>query len=138
MDIKQFVQLLQSDLLSEFTAISHYVTYAATLRGINRPELKEMFEEEAGDELGHAQFFADKIASFGFIPQISSKPAAAAASPAQMISVLLGLEEQTVINYSTRADQAMALGLHALSVDIENILSAELKHRDELKMMLQL
>lgn len=138
MDIKQFVQLLQSDLLSEFTAISHYVTYAATLRGINRPELKEMFEEEAGDELGHAQFFADKIASFGFIPQISSKPAAAAASPAQMISVLLGLEEQTVINYSTRADQAMALGLHALSVDIENVLSAELKHRDELKMMLQL
>ena len=138
MDIKQFVQLLQSDLLSEFTAISHYVTYAATLRGINRPELKEMFEEEAGDELGHAQFFADKIASFGFIPQIGAKPAAAAASPAQMISVLLGLEEQTVINYSTRADQAMALGLHALSVDIENILSAELKHRDELKMMLQL
>lgn len=136
MDIKQFVSLLQSDLLSEFTAISHYVTYAATIRGLNRPELKEMFEEEAGDELGHAQFFADKIASFGFIPQIAAKPATMANGPAQMVKILLSFEEQTVVNYSTRADQASALGLHALSVDIENILTTELRHRDELRMML--
>lgn len=137
MDIKQFVQLLQKDLLSEFTAISHYITYAATVRGLNRPELKEMFEEEAGDELGHAQFFADKIMSLGFIPQINAAPATMANNPAQMIKILLVLEEQTVVNYSARADQAAALGLHALSVDIENILTTELRHRDELRMMLE-
>ena len=137
MDIKQFAQLLQSDLLSEFTAISHYITYAATLRGLDRSQLKEMFEEEASDELGHAQFFADKIATMGFIPQIAAKPATMASSPVQMIQILLSLEEQTVINYSTRADQAIALGLHGLSVDIENILATELGHRDELKMMLE-
>ena len=44
------------DLTSEFRAV-HYLTYAATITGINRPELKELFEEEAQDELGHALNF---------------------------------------------------------------------------------
>ena len=36
--------------------------------------------------------------------------------------MVLYLEEQTVFrNYSPWADQAAALGLHALAVDIENI-----------------
>ena len=55
----------------------------------------------------------------------------------KMIKILLSLEEQTVVNYSIRADQATVLGFHALSVDIENILTAELRHRDELRMMME-
>ena len=136
MDEAQFMQALQSDLASEFTAISHYVTYAATLRGINRPELKELFEEEAADELGHAQFFADKIAVLGGQPQIVARPANPTSDPVEMLTRLLELEVQTVQNYSQRADQAAQLGLHALSVDIENILTDELAHRDELAMIL--
>lgn len=138
MDTNQFVQLLQSDLTSEFRAISHYLTYAATITGINRPELKELFEEEAQDELGHAQFFADKIAVFGFFPNVVAAQATSATNPLAMLQNLLYLEEQTVQNYSQRADQAAALGLHALAVDIENILTTELKHRDELRMILGL
>lgn len=136
MDIESFVGLLQSDLEGEFRAISHYVTYAATIRGLNRPELKELFEEEAADELGHAQFFSDKIAKFGYFPEILASPATEVNTPQDMIKVLLSLEETTVKNYSQRADQALQLGLHALSIDIENILTDELKHRDELAMML--
>jgi rubrerythrin len=54
-----------------------------------------------------------------------------------MIETLLGMEAETVSNYSLRADQAKELGLHAIAVDIENILTDELSHRDELMMMSQ-
>lgn len=136
MDIQQFVQLLQADLASEFVAISHYVTYAATMKGINRQELRSLFEHTAIDELEHAQWFADKIAIFGGQPQIACKPATPASTLADMIAISLKLEAQTVQNYTQRVQQAEELGLKALAVDIENILTDELEHRDELTMLL--
>lgn len=137
MDELEFLELLNEDLISEFTAISHYVCYAACVKGVNRPELKEMFEEESASELGHAQFFADKIVALGGTPNISVQPPTPAANTMEMLTNLLALEKQTVINYTQRAQQARALGLQALSVDIENILTDELEHRDELELMLK-
>lgn len=136
MDLNQFVQALQKDLASEFVAITHYLTYAATIKGINRQELSEYFKSTAYDELEHAQWFADKIAVFGGTPQIVCQPAAEANTPQDMVSISLKLEAQTVQNYTQRVAQAEALGLRALAVDIENILTDELEHRDELAMLL--
>lgn len=137
MDELEFLRLLNEDLNSEFVAITHYVCYAACIKGINRPELKEMFEEESASELGHAQFFADKIVVLGGTPKISTPLPAPAANEREMLSNLLELEQKTVINYGQRASQARALGLQALAVDIENILTDELEHRDELELMLR-
>ncbi len=137
MEIEQFIQLLNDDLCSEFQSVITYTTYAASVVGLQRPELREVFEDEAHDELGHAQYFADKIAALGVIPRISVDPVELTNDPVQMIETLLGMEAETVSNYSLRADQAKELGLHAIAVDIENILTDELSHRDELMMMSQ-
>lgn len=136
MDIKEFVTLLNQDLNSEFASIAAYTTFAASVIGLHRPELKGMFEEEAESELGHAQYFADKIAALGGFPQIVLQPIPYTRSPQQMVEVLRGMEEQAVLNYSARADQAKVLGLHAIAIDIENILTDEREHFDELSMML--
>ena len=65
MDKETLIQGLNQDLAHEYQAIIQYVTYAATVSGIHRGELKEFFLAEIQDELRHAQFLADKIAALG-------------------------------------------------------------------------
>ena len=64
MDKETLIQGLNQDLAHEYQAIIQYVTYAATVSGIHRGELKEFFLAEIQDELRHAQFLADKIARY--------------------------------------------------------------------------
>lgn len=137
MTIEQFLELLNQDLCGEFQAIATYTAYASSVVGLNRPELSEMFTDEAHEELEHAQYFSDRIAALGGAPNISLTPIAATDDPAEMIAILRDMEDQTIANYTERADQAKALGLRAISVDIEDILTDELKHYDELNMMLR-
>ena len=68
MDKETLIQGLNQDLAHEYQAIIQYVTYAATVSGIHRGELKEFFLAEIQDELRHAQFLADKIAALGGKP----------------------------------------------------------------------
>lgn len=135
MDIEQFIQLLIQDLQGEFQAIATYTAYSASVVGIQRPELSELFSDEAHDELEHAQWFADNIAALGGIPEISITPIEPTDNYGVMLEILKEMENKTVANYSERADQAKAMGLHAIAVDIENILTDELDHFNALNMM---
>mgnify|MGYP006350707115 CR=1 FL=1 len=50
MDKETLIQGLNQDLAHEYQAIIQYVTYAATVSGIHRGELKEFFLAEIQDE----------------------------------------------------------------------------------------
>ena len=68
MSKQQLVDALNADLAGEYQAIIMYVTYAASVTGPHRPTLKEFFANEIPEELTHAQFLAEKIASLGGTP----------------------------------------------------------------------
>src|SRR5690349_18388432 len=59
---------LNHDLAGEYQAILMYIHYSAKLTGPYRRELRALFQAEIGDEQGHAQFLADKIAALGGEP----------------------------------------------------------------------
>ena len=71
---EQFLEGLNIDLAHEYSAVILYRTYASQVQGQWRMELRQFFEQEIPDELGHAQILADKIVSLGGNPTTVPAP----------------------------------------------------------------
>src|ERR1700737_1188519 len=73
-DRQILIEGLNHDLAGEYQAILMYTHYAAKLTGPYRRELRALFQAEIGDEQGHAQFLADKVAALGGEPTTEPRP----------------------------------------------------------------
>src|SRR3990172_3122939 len=112
---EKLVELLNTDLASEYQAVIMYTTYAAAVCGPHRPALRQFFQAEIADELGHAQFLADKVASLGGTPTVTPVPVPAATTPREMLENVLRAEQRAIAGYKERAEQADAFGDKGLS-----------------------
>lgn len=128
---------LQEDLAAEYSAIVMYTTYAAEVDGIHRRELREFFQAEIADEQRHAQFLADKIVYMGHVPTTKATAVPAAKTNKERLEAALAAEEDTIARYQTRIEQAERAGRTALKVELEDLLTDETKHRDEMRLMLR-
>ena len=113
------------------------MTYAATVSGIHRGELKEFFLAEIQDELRHAQFLADKIAALGGKPTTQPAPVPEAATPRAMLEAVLQAEKETIARYVERMKQAEAYGDYGLANDLQEIISEETRHKEETEKLLK-
>lgn len=130
-EIQTLIDGLNSDLAAEYQAVLMYITYAATVSGPHRPTLKAFFTQEIAEELLHAQFLAQKIASLGGTPTTVPKPVPPADSPKAMLENILAAEEAAIAGYRERAEQAEAAGDHGLSTHLDTIVEDETEHREE-------
>ena len=90
---------LNEDLAGEYQAVLMYSNYAAKLTGPFRNELRALFQAEIADELGHAQFLADKIAALGGEPTTEARRVQAARHPREMLQHALAAEIQAIADY---------------------------------------
>jgi bacterioferritin len=127
---------LNRDLASEFQAVITYTTYSAMVKGTYRPQLKEFMQGEIPDELGHAQFLADKIVSMGGVPETIPDPVPSAETPQEMLQNILHAEQQALLGYGERAEQARQAGDLGLAVQLENMVQDETTHFEETKKIL--
>lgn len=134
---EELIEALNRDLAGELQAVIQYVTYAATVTGPHRPVLKEFFAAEIPDELGHAQFLADKIASLGGTPTTEPRPVPAAADAHTMLENVLAAERQAIADYKERAEQAAAFGDKGLATHVETIIEDETSHFEETEKILR-
>lgn len=125
------IAALNRDLEGEFQAVVMYVTYAAAATGPHRPMLKQFFGAEVPEELAHAQFLADKIASLGGEPSTTPRPVPAAADARAMLENVLEAERQAIRDYKERAEQAAAFGDKGLATHLETIVEDETGHFEE-------
>jgi bacterioferritin len=137
MDKRALIEALNNDLAGEFQAILAYTRWSAEVSGPHRDTLRAMFQREIPDELGHAQFLADKIVVYGGTPITTPAPVPEAPTNRAKLEAVLALEEQAIRNYSERAGQAEELGETALKVRLEEIVSDETTHYEEVKMLLR-
>jgi bacterioferritin len=135
-DLAVLLAGLNHDLAGEFQAILMYTLYAAKLTGPYRKELRALFQAEVADEQRHAQFLADKIATLGGEPTSVPLPVAAANDPRSMLENALKAETETIANYDERVQQAEAFGDIGLKVALENQISDETRHKEELERIL--
>jgi len=131
------IEALNADLAGELQAVIMYVSYAAAVTGPHRPMLRQFFTAEIPDELGHAQFLADKIASLGGTPTTEPRPVPAAATAKEMLESVLAAERQAIADYKTRAEQAAEFGDRGLATHLETIVEDETGHFEETEKILR-
>lgn len=131
------IHKLNEDLAGEYQAIIMYTTYAAMVTGPYRPTLKAFFAQEIPEELGHAQFLADKIASFGQQPTTEPRPVPQTSDPRQMLENGLAAEKQAIADYKARVEEALQLGEKGLSIHLETIVEDETRHYEETEKILR-
>lgn len=132
----ELIEGLNEDLAGEYNAIISYLQYSAKVNGPYRPQLVEFLQAEIPDEQRHAQYLADKIASLGGEPAVEPKPVQVSDDTRQMLEFIYQAEKETVENYQRRIEQAEAVGETGLKVQLEDMLSDETTHRDEVKKIL--
>ncbi|HEX2254022.1 MAG TPA: ferritin-like domain-containing protein [Thermoanaerobaculia bacterium] len=136
-DDKNLIAGLNEDLGYEYAAIITYRTYASQVQGQWRVELRNFFEQEIPDEIGHAQLLADKIVALGGEPVTVAKPVKPASSAKEMLENALVDEEATIERYVKRRKLAEELGHYGLAVDLDDLIRDESNHRDEIRMILR-
>jgi bacterioferritin len=134
---EQFLEGLNTDLAHEFSAVILYRTYASQVQGQWRMELRQFFEQEIPDELGHAQILADKIVALGGTPTTVPAPVKPAKDPTEMLRNALDDEIETIDRYVKRRRQAEQLGHYGLAVEFDDLIRDETTHRDEIQMILR-
>lgn len=134
--IQSLIEGLNDDLAHEYQAIISYLLYSRLVNGPLRPELSSFLESEIDDELEHAKFLSHKIVALGGEP--TTRPAAVRLSEdnREMLELSLQSERETIERYTRRIEQAEAAGEVGLRVDLENILSEETKHMEDLERIL--
>lgn len=134
--VKELLSGLNEDLSFEFNAVITYRLFASLCSGPYRPELRQFFEGEIPDELGHATFLADKIVALGGIPVTEPAPVEISSDNRRMMEIALRSERDTIRRYKERAQQAEALGETGLKVRLEDIIVDETHHAEEIERIL--
>jgi bacterioferritin len=137
MDKQTLIEKLNEDLAHEYQAMLMYNTYAAMVSGIHRPILRDFFQDEVPDELGHAQFLANKITSLGGTP--TTKPADFELShePRAMLEQIVQAERDTIARYGERLDQVEEFGDRGLAAELDDIIRDETTHKEETEKLLR-
>lgn len=128
---------LNEDLSAELGTIIRYNWQASKSFGPHGAEVRELFEEEIPDELGHASFLMDVIVDLGGEPTTTPAEFKKPDSLEGMLQLDLDMELQDVENYTKRAEQAEALGEIELKVRLEDMAADESEHARELRRILR-
>jgi len=133
---QELIDALNEDLAAEYAATLQYIQYSAKVRGPWRSELRAFFQAEIPDEQLHSQYLADKIAALGGNPTTVPSPVRNADSAEDMLKAVRDAEAGAVRRYTLRAQQAEEMGEIALKVQLENFISDEQNHLQEVEQML--
>src|SRR5258706_2704138 len=124
---------LNEDLNLELETVLRSVYHAAAGRGLLGHELRELLKKEMPSEIEHAMFLADKIVALGGEVHIRPALPAPLGAARELLQENIAAERKILSNYAKRIDQASEFGDKGLAIRLENMLSAETDHLEELE-----
>ena len=137
MSKEALIKGLNEDLAAEWGTVIRYTYQAAKSFGLIGVELREMFEEEVQDDLGHAAYLTDVIVDLGGEPVTAPKEFAKSEGIKAMLELDLEMEKSDVDNYRKHAAMAGELGLVELEMKLEEMAADEAGHARELRRILK-
>lgn len=137
MSKEDLIQGLNEDLAAEWGTVIRYTYQAGKSFGLMGVELREMFEEEIQDELGHATYLTDVIVDLEGEPTTTPKEFPKPEGLKAMLELDLGMEKGDVENYMKHAQLAEELGLIELQFHLEEMAADEAGHARELRRILK-
>jgi bacterioferritin len=132
----ELIEGLNTDLAGEYQAVITYLLYSRLVNGPLRPELSKFFESEIEDELGHAKLLSQKIVALGGTPATEPAEVKLSDDNREMLQIALQSEIDTIARYTQRIEQAEAVGELGLKVDLEDLVSDETQHKEDIERIL--
>src|SRR5699024_7857680 len=136
MSKEELIEGLNVDLSHEYGAEIQYTYSASAVTGVYRPALKPFFEEEITDELGHAIYLSEKIRSLGGVLTTKAGDVLQRENVRYLLEAVLKAETETVVRYEKRKKQAEELGFTELAVQLDDMISDETRHKEEVEKIL--
>ena len=126
---------LNDALNREISTVLRYMLQGSIIRGRQNQSLRAMYRAEVTDEIGHAQYLADKIVMLGGIPALKPDLGPPPDDVEKMIDNDLAKEELDVAHYKKLAELADQRGDIELKMKMEEQAADESHHADELRRM---
>jgi bacterioferritin len=133
---QELIDGLNEDLAHEYAAIIMYLLFSRMVTGIHRPHLSAFLEAEIADELNHAKFLANKVVALGGTPVTQPAEVKLTQDSREMIEMALAAEVDTIERYTRRIKQAEAAAELGLKVELENLVSEETTHKEDMERVL--
>jgi len=137
MSKENLIESLNEDLAAELGTVIRYNYQAGKSYGILGTELREMFEDEIKDELGHARFLTDVIIDLEGEPATTPKNFDKPNVLKNMLELDLKMEEDDVKNYLMHSREAEELGYIELKMKLEEMAADEAGHARMLRRLLK-
>ena len=137
MSKEELIKGLNEDLAAEWGTVIRYTYQAARSFGVLGIELRELFDQEIQDELGHASFLTDIIIDLGGEPTTTPQQFEKPQTLKEMLELDLKMEKADVENYTKHAKMADELGLIELKLELEEMAADEAGHARELRRILR-
>lgn len=135
MSNQDLIKNLNEALNRELSTIIRYLLQGSIIRGRQNQPLRQMYRDEVRDEIGHAQYLADKIISLGATPTVNPDLTPPPSVVEKMIDNDLAKEQSDVAHYKKLADLADQSGDIELKMKMEEQAADESHHADELRRM---
>lgn len=135
-ELKQLMELLNSDLALEYTAMVQYAQHSGVLTGAEYGDIIKEIKIHASEELQHALILTKQIDYLGGIPTVEVPPARVSQDNKKMLQQDLEGEEDAIARYTQRIVQTEELQELALAQQLRQILAVEQEHAMDLRNVL--
>jgi bacterioferritin len=109
---------------------------AASIKGAQWKNVRDMYQQEVGEEVTHAQYLADQIVMLGGVPKLEPDLSSPPSDVREMLSSDIRAEQTDVKNYTQLAALAEQEGLFALKLKMEEQAADEDNHGQEMQRLL--
>ena len=128
---------LNEDLAGELGTVIRYTFQSSYSFGVMGLELREMFQRETADEIGHARYLSDMVVDLGGKPTTIPKKFDEATSLKEMLEVDEKMELADVKAYAEHASWAEELGYIDIKLHLEEMAADEAGHAREIRRILK-
>jgi bacterioferritin len=127
---------LNRALNREVTTFLRYILQGASIKGAEWEAARQMYLAEVPDEVGHAQYLANKIVMLGGTPKLEPDLTPPPADVRQMLENDIAEEQKDVEGYTKLAKMAEEEGLVDLKMTMEDQAADEAGHAEEMQRLL--
>ena len=132
----ELIQGLNNAMNREVTTFLRYMLQAASIKGAEWDSVRKLYQAEVADEVGHAQYLADKIIMLGGTPTLAPDLTAPPTDVRDMLKQDMVEEEVDVKGYMRLAELAEQAGLPDLKMKMEEQAADEATHAEEMRRFL--
>lgn len=133
----ELLDLLNKAIAREIGVSVQYMWHHVMAMGMKSPEIKDIFEDIAIEEMKHAEKIAERLFYLGGIPTTKPTPIKVGGSLKEMIEDNLKAENEAIEMYTKIIELASKNGDSTTRLMFEEILTEEEKHKHTFTILLK-